>query len=151
MKIDIKSSIYILANIGMILAIMFCSCNTSPHTSYVDTTAKSIVSPKLYEEVSIISLLATPDKYNGRAVRIIGYLNMEYENDAIYFHEEDYLHKISKNCIGVEIHKQDRQLSHYQSCNKKYVFVEGIFDMNRKNTGSFDCSIINIKRLEVVK
>jgi hypothetical protein len=135
----------------LVFNITFTGCNSSPSKPATKDTAlnKSGLQPEQYEEVSIINLIATPERYNNKLVRIVGYLNMEYENDAVYMHKEDYDLKISKNCIGVEIPRATRYNQHVKDCNKKYVFVEGVFNMNRANEGSFNSSITNINRLEI--
>jgi hypothetical protein len=40
--------------------------------------------------VSLIQLIANPERYNGKPVRLIGFLRLEFEGDALYLHREDY-------------------------------------------------------------
>jgi len=39
--------------------------------------------------VSLVALIASPRQYNGGLVHVTGYLNLSYESNAVYFHEED--------------------------------------------------------------
>jgi hypothetical protein len=99
-------------------------------------------------DISMLRLIVTPEKYHNKTVQIIGYLNLEFEGNAIYFHQEDYEKGSSRNGIWVDfsddlVHKKD--LKKY---NKKYVIIVGKFDMNSKgHMGMFGGSLKNISRL----
>jgi hypothetical protein len=129
------------------ISLIFIRCSSSTNKSGSVLNEPSNVNLKYVQEVSIISLISNPEKYNGSRVRIIGYLNMEYENDAIYLHKEDYDLKINKNSIGIEILRRQRDSLNSKGYNNKYVFVEGTFNMHRANEGSFNSSVVKITRL----
>jgi hypothetical protein len=59
------------------------------------------VSQKQPESVSIIRLIATPEKYHGKFVRVEGYLHNQFENSAIYLSKDDADHLIGKNALWV--------------------------------------------------
>jgi len=42
------------------------------------------------EDVSLIQLIANPQAYDGKTVRITGFLHLEFEGNAIYLHNEDF-------------------------------------------------------------
>src|SRR5262245_12174969 len=77
-------------------------------------------------DVSIIRLIAAPEAYANKVVRVIGYLNIEFECNAIYVHEQDFRHDISQNGLWVrapgEMSKELAKLS------GRYVLIEGVFD-----------------------
>ena len=125
----------------------FIACNSKPAEN--DTAKLPSVGPKEYEEVSIINLIATPERYHDKRIRITGYLNLIYENDAVYLHKEDYDMAIGKNCVGLIITTEVRNSAHYQSCNNKYVFVEGTFNMDAGNLGSFTGALDSIARIGI--
>ena len=103
----------------------------------------------IYENVSLIKLIANPEKYEGKRIQVIGYLHLEFEGNAIYLHEEDYKHSISENGFWVNfsdklIIKQDPT-----EFNNQYVIIIGTFNATRKGhlsmfAGTFD----NIVRLD---
>lgn len=95
-------------------------------------------------DASIVALIANPDRYDGKLVRIIGFLRIEFEGNAIYLHQSDYEHAISKNGLWAEIDMARKEL------DQKYVLVEGTFDAgNHGHMGMFSGAITNIRRAQV--
>jgi hypothetical protein len=77
------------------------------------------------EDVSVVQLIATPEKFDGKFVRLIGFLCIAFEGDAIYLRREDLEKGIPRNGLWVDIpEKTDPKLSMH------YVLVEGVFDAN---------------------
>ena len=70
--------------------------------------------------VSIVELLARPEKYEGRAVRVIGFYRNEFEHSAIYLHREDAERSILANGFWV-------LGSGLSSLGNRYIAIEGIF------------------------
>src|SRR5689334_5615455 len=56
----------------------------------------------LIYEPSIIQLIARPELYDGKLVRVIGFIHFEFEGDGIYVHKEDWEHHIYDNGLWVE-------------------------------------------------
>ena len=52
-------------------------------------------------EVSIIELIANPSRFNKKPVRVLGYLDIEFEGEALYLHEEDYKHRLTRNGLSL--------------------------------------------------
>jgi hypothetical protein len=97
-------------------------------------------------DVSMIQLIANPQKFDGKHIRIIGFLRIEFEGNALYFHREDYQIGLLKNAIWVdvtpEMEKQPSEL------NMQYVLLEGIFSANEKgHLDAFSGSIKHINRV----
>jgi hypothetical protein len=65
------------------------------------------------QEVSVIQLIAQPEKFDGKRVRFIGFLRLEFEGNAIFLHREDFDRGISRNGLWVNVpsdmtkHQQD--------------------------------------------
>lgn len=81
--------------------------------------------------VSVLQLIANPEKYHKKNVGVIGFVHLQFEGDVICLHEEDYRKGLSKNCLWISI----KNMSGKNNTNpiNKYMVVEGIFDA--KNTG----------------
>ncbi len=75
--------------------------------------------------VSVIQLIASPDKYDGKVVAVIGFLNLQYEGDAIYLHREDYRNDILADALWVDTTENMRM--NKEILQQKYVRVVGKF------------------------
>jgi hypothetical protein len=98
--------------------------------------------------VSLIQLIASPEKYDGKRVGVIGFLRLEFEGDKLYLHEDDYRFDINENGIWLGITKKQRQ--DLEDRNMHYAFVVGTFKAgNGQITGHANGTIVNITVVEV--
>jgi hypothetical protein len=97
--------------------------------------------------VSIVRLIATPEKYHDQRIQVVGYMNLEFEGDAIYLHKEDHDKSLYENGFWVSFSgKLDK--GEIQKLNKRYVLIEGTFDMdNHGHMGLFGGEIKEITRI----
>jgi hypothetical protein len=96
-------------------------------------------------DVSMIQLLANPEKFDGKHIRIIGFLRIEFEGNALYFHREDYQIGLLKNAIWVDVTPEMEKQS--SKLNMQYVLLEGIFSASEKgHMDAFSGSIGHINR-----
>lgn len=96
--------------------------------------------------VSLIQLIATPERFNGKCVRVIGYAKLEFEGDALYLHEEDYKHAITRNALWLTLEGNSFNLEKGE-INNTYVIVVGKFNADNTGHGSlFSGAIGNIIR-----
>src|SRR5947209_18694060 len=72
------------------------------------------------EEVSLIQLIANPQAYDGKTVRIIGFLHLEFEGNVIYLHNEDFRYGIEKNGLWIDVPKGMSQ-EQMKAVNDHYV------------------------------
>jgi hypothetical protein len=79
-------------------------------------------SPK-HVTVGMIALLADPERYSGIRIRTFGFLSLEFEGNALYFHEEDYKSGLGKNAL--ELNLTQEQEKQFKTLNLKYVIIEG--------------------------
>jgi hypothetical protein len=134
------------------LCIMTWGCNNSQQkiNTLSDTTLKKNQAvPYFDEDVSLINVIASPEKYKGRKIRVIGYLNLEFEGNGIYLHKDDYENGIPKNGLWVEMSRDSIQLPQIKKCIKNYVLIEGTFDLSGGHMGAFSGTIKDITRLEI--
>ena len=102
---------------------------------------------EMAEDVSMVQLIATPEKYDGKFVRVFGYLILEFEGDAVYLHREDLVQGLSRNALWVDrteaMERDEKKLSGH------YVLIEGIFDaQGHGHMGLFSGVIKDITRVE---
>lgn len=100
------------------------------------------------KDVSLIQLIAQPERFDGKPVRFIGSLRIEFEGNAIYLHREDFDHAISNNGVWVDI-PTDMTKHQRDEVNMHYVICAGVFRAdNRGHMDMFSGAITNVRRLE---
>ena len=94
-------------------------------------------------DVGMIQLLAQPEKYHGKFIRVQGFLRLEFEGNALYLHREDYAHGLTNNGVWV-----DMLLSpEHMKLNMHYVLIEGVFNAkDRGHLGLWSGTIEKITR-----
>src|SRR5437773_9916230 len=76
-------------------------------------------------DVSIIRLIGSPQDYAHKIVRVVGFLNIAFEGDGIFFHEEDFRCGLLNNGLGVWA-KPD-MMKRLEKLTGQYVVIEGVF------------------------
>ncbi len=100
-------------------------------------------------EVSMVQLLATPEKYDGKFVRVIGVGNLAFEGDFLSLSKEDHLYGAG-NSLWIELGKRAIPYNEAKAYNGRYVLVEGFFDKDdRGHLGMFCGSIKDISRYQL--
>ena len=102
------------------------------------------------EDVSIIQLIANPEKYHGKLVQVSGVGNLEFEGDYISLRKDDRKYGASKNALWISFDTDIISYEEAQQYNGKYVIVRGIFDMYDPGHGSlFSGTIKNVSRYDL--
>jgi hypothetical protein len=119
--------------IVILIALTWCAraaAQTNAPANDTSARAKNALLDQYPESytISIIQLIANPEKYDGKRVRFIGYLILEFEGDAIYLHKEDYENSIVKNGLWVDVDRANN----WGTYNKKYVIIDAVFDAGNK-------------------
>jgi hypothetical protein len=97
--------------------------------------------------VTLVQLIANPEKFDGKLVRVIGFLRLEFEGNVLYLHREDYDHAIFGNGIWVDVTPE--MTKHREVLQMHYVLLEGIFNSkNRGHMGMWSGSLTKIQRAE---
>ncbi len=99
-------------------------------------------------DCSLINLIATPERYHEKKVRVMGYVVIEFERHALFLSETDSDRSLTRN--GVWLQFGDRaSVEAHKEMNRGYVIVVGIFDMNMRGHGSmYSGSIQQIERMD---
>jgi len=101
------------------------------------------------EDVSVIQLIANPQAYDGKTVRITGFLHLEFEGNVIYLHSEDFRYGLTKNGLWVEIPK-DMSKEQIKAVNDQYVICTAKFVARMHgHMGMNSGDLANVTRLEV--
>lgn len=99
--------------------------------------------------ISLIELIAKPEAYDGKRVRLIGYVRLEFEGNAIYLSKESYEAGISKNALWLDPPKSSPLAKKHTIWGPGYAVVEGRFDaMDHGHMGAFSGAIKDTTRFD---
>jgi hypothetical protein len=97
-------------------------------------------------DVSLVSLIANPHQFDGKVVRVVGFLHLEFEGNGLYLHKEDCDLAAYKN--GVWIDPTGEHFHEAKSNNNKYVLVVGTFDAtDQGHLGMWSGALNQVERL----
>lgn len=119
-----------------------------------ENNTNSRITPKdIYKtennKISIINLISNPGSYDKKKVQIKGFVNFEFENCAIYLSKDDYNKGIDKNAIWIQVSK--KEIAKFAAYNKKYVLLEGVFEMNNKgHENDFSGALNGLSMIKVI-
>ena len=95
---------------------------------------------------SMIALIANPDAYHGKRVRLIGFVNFEFEGNGLYISREDWRQAIYRNGLWVDL-PGDRPASGQP--NRRYVLIEGTFRADHQgHMGMWSGALERVTRLQ---
>jgi hypothetical protein len=93
---------------------------------------------------SIVQLLARPEVFDGKKVRVVGFIHLEDEGNGIYLHQEDYQRQLYVNGLWVELRNGIKVESR---CQDRYVLIEGVFHAtDRGHLGLWNGAIRDVTR-----
>jgi hypothetical protein len=98
------------------------------------------------EDVSLVQLIANPDQFDGKLLRVIGFFCLQVEGDALYLHREDYEYSIFKNGISVDVTSPEIT-SQRKALHAHYVLLEGVFNSKwQGHQAMWSGSLMKIRR-----
>ena len=112
----------------------------------IDKNQKAIYQEKSGDDiycVSLINLIASPEKFDGKRVSVSGIMCMQYEETVLYLSYDDYDNMVTKNSIWIDIDSENAEL------DKVPVIIEGTY--HKVNDGFINMcsgSISDITRIE---
>ena len=90
------------------------------------------------QAVSMIQLLATPERYEGRRVLVHGVAHFEFEESGLYLHREDAECMNSSNGLWLAVSGQE-------TLSDVFVVVDGVFTAKRHgHLGAWPGELTNI-------
>jgi hypothetical protein len=99
--------------------------------------------------VSLIQLIAQPEKFDRKKNRFIGFLKLVHEGTAIYLHQEDCDRGIFYNAVWVSV-PRDMSRQQWNEVNLQYVICEGVFRADYHGHMNMFCAgITEVRRLEI--
>ena len=115
-------------SLGVVVASLPSSANEEPPVVRAVSRDVDLRSP--LQSVSLVALLANPDKYDGKLVRVSGFLHHKFEDNHLYISKDDADYLLTENGISVSYSKDLKTeprgfpLEQYDAA---YVLMEGRF------------------------
>ncbi len=78
-----------------------------------------------YEYVSMINIIATPEKYDGKMIYVEGILSLEFEDERLYFSKETYKNWITQSSVRVRLSGEMKKSFKYMQ--GEYAIIIGVF------------------------
>jgi hypothetical protein len=92
--------------------------------------------------VSMVRLLATPEKFNGRHVQVIGFVHLAAEDAHVYLHREDFLQMNLTNAIPLAF--RPAVVKKVVKVNDRYDLIEGTFLWREGIPGGLLTDVVSI-------
>jgi hypothetical protein len=106
--------------------------------------------PRSAPSVSLISLIATPEKFEGKYIRIegVGYLDSKHSLSALFLTREDKLKGNGANGIYLYLSSFFAKIDRL---NNQFIIVQGVFrSADKGHLDSFQGSLVDIDRIEAL-
>jgi hypothetical protein len=101
------------------------------------------------QDVSLIQLIATPEAFDKKLVRITGFLHLEFEGNAIYLHSEDFQYALTKNALWINV-PRDMTQQQMKVVNDQYVICTARFNARMHgHMGMNSGELTDVTRLQV--
>ncbi len=98
--------------------------------------------------VSLIQLIATPERYDGQRVRVIGLVSYRFESQALYPSKEDYRLVNQASAIWLAVDPDDRlRDERARRLHGKYAEVVGVFDASHRGHMSLYSGTIRVESI----
>ncbi|MGH9708899.1 MAG: hypothetical protein ACRD5R_19300 [Candidatus Acidiferrales bacterium] len=97
--------------------------------------------------MGISPLLATPERFNGHLVCVIGYLSVSNEGDMLYMHRDDYENQILTNAVKLHLKTDAARMAKELALN--YVRVVGVFASKGVGHGIPDGTLSDISSVSL--
>jgi hypothetical protein len=99
--------------------------------------------------VSLVQLIATPEAFDGRLVRVQGFVRIEHEGTAVYLHRDDCEHMLTKNGLWLAVNDSAPEGSREAGVNNRYALIEGRFTAKKKgHKDLWSGSVEDVTRME---
>ena len=93
--------------------------------------------------VSMVELLANPERFHGRTVSVRGYVRLEFEGNAIYLSKESYEARSTRDALWLDPPAQSAPAGPGATWGPGYAHVRGRFDaLDRGHMGMYSGAIV---------
>ena len=95
-------------------------------------------------DVSMVQLIATPERFHGKRVRFTGFVHFQFEGNGISPHKEDFDHGIVDDAVWIDAPSGSK-------LNDAYVLVEGTLRADaRGHMVLFSGTLADVARMDLL-
>jgi hypothetical protein len=118
------------------------ACHVMTAISFVSAVSTIAAPDETPQDVGMVQLLGAPEKYDGKLIRVIGFLSLEFEGVGLYLHREDFQNGTGNGLWINPPEKTDPNLGRH------YVEVVGTFEAKAGgHMGAYPAGIRNVTKL----
>lgn len=118
--------------------------------AFTQIAAASPVAPSQtpFAPVPLVAVLANPERFDGQIVSVEGYLNLEFEGDALYLSRSDFENGLSGNAVWVDGPKFEEPEAR-EALTGRFVSLTGRYVAGRRgHMGRFSGSFEDVSTIE---
>lgn len=98
--------------------------------------------------VSLVELLANPERFHGRVVSVRGYVRLEFEGNAIYLSKESYEAGSRRDALWLTLAAASPLAKPGATFGPRYASVRGRFDaFDRGHFGMYSGALAEVTRI----
>ena len=124
---------------GTVLTIVLVLTSYFMGCSFPESKSKS---------ASLISLISNAQQFDGKFIKTMGFLVVEFEGTAIYLTEIDAFNKINLNAVRLSLPPSRSDSSWRDEFSNQYVIVEGRFHPPTSSNDMFSGYITDVSRID---
>jgi hypothetical protein len=99
------------------------------------------------EYVSLVRVIANPERYDEKVITLHGFLSLDFEGTALYLHSEHYERGMGKEAVWLTLDRQTWKAK--QGVHRQYVLITGKFDAQETgHLGLFSGGLRDITRIQ---
>lgn len=103
-----------------------------------------------YEPVSLVRLLAAPERYDGRKVRVSGFMTLGFEDLGVHLDEDAYEAGLRMNALWLDRPNWLTPTA-TRNLNRRYGEVAGTFDASEHgHMGAYAAALTDLRRIEPI-
>jgi len=114
-------------------------------------TTSSVTSTQAQEptDVTLVQLIANPEKFDGRMIKVIGFFRFAFEGTVLYLHRQDYENAILGNGIWVDV-TPGMVKQCVTTLHMNYAIFEGVFSARQRgHMNIWSGTIKQVRRAEL--
>ena len=98
-------------------------------------------------DVSLYQLVATPERFDGKLVRVSGFIHQSFEHSGFYPHRQDYDQGVFRNGIWVQL--GDCSKGDENALSDTYVLLQGRFSSeDQGHLGMWSGALLDVTRCD---